>query len=150
VVRACHPQATWEAKIRRLMVLGQQRQKFLRPPSQWEKVLCGGTGQSTQLQWEAEDERLMVQSGVGIKQDPIFKITRERNWRCSSGSTVLAYQVWSPELKIQYHQNKQTKTEEYQCMKVAVFVIFTTSLFNHLVWQVQKMDAFLENVSGLS
>jgi hypothetical protein len=64
---------TWEAEIRRIVVPGQSGQKKVcKAPSQWKTL---GVMACTCHPSDGRKRRIVVQAGLGKKQDPISKIT---------------------------------------------------------------------------
>jgi hypothetical protein len=70
--------ATWEAEAGKIVVLGQPRQMFMRPPTQWKKTWA----------WRCTPF-IPVMAGLGKKQDPMSKITRAQ--RAEGVAQVVEY-----------------------------------------------------------
>jgi hypothetical protein len=69
--------ATWEAEIRRVIVRGQPGLKVLKIPSS-NKSWVRWRVPVTPVTWGSTNRMITVQAGLGIKQDPISKVTNTK------------------------------------------------------------------------
>jgi hypothetical protein len=98
--------------MRRILVSGWPGQKACKIPS---RPIPGHGGTPViPVTWENTNERITVQACLGIKQEPISKITNAKRTGVSSSGTIPTQQAKGPEFKLQCHQKKYKSNTNYK------------------------------------